>query len=77
MCGHVRPEYFLPRIFGSQIFLSQITLSDQIIPLPKMLWTLTYVGIKRIGTYIFGPIFSWHQNLAQLKSRVWTSSSAC
>ena len=68
--GHVRTENFLPKSFGSELFGIQNILGDKKFFDPKF---LNYFGIKLFLDLNFFFNFSWHQNLVQLKSRVWHS----
>ena len=69
--GHVRTEYFLTKTFRSKFFRFQNILGEQKIHRPKFWGFRNILESKFFGPDFFCLIFSWHQNLAQLKSRVW------
>ena len=69
--GHVRTEYFLTKTFRSKFFQFQNILGEQKIHRPKFWGFKNILESKFFGPDFFSLIFSWHQNLAKLKSRVW------
>ena len=62
MSGHIRMDYSLPKIFGSEFCIQNIF---------KLFGLRVILESTFSGPNFFCLLIAWHQNLAKLESRLW------